>query len=244
MKTTNNASSSRTAISSLLNVKRIARGACVAASMGGLLAFSASPAMGAWGSVRGEERHEEVRHEDVRHEEVHREPVKVVHAPAPVAQHWDDHDLDARHLGGFIAGVAHQVLRGTRVRVLPARYSPVVYSGRQYFVDDSGAYYVVQPDGQYLIVQPPVGVVVSALPAGVVPIVYGPTTYYYLDGTYYVPQPGGFAVVNPPPGVVVPALPTGAAQVIINGVVVYQFNGFNYTPSFQNGMTVYTVTPA
>ena len=70
----------------------------------------------------------------------------------------------------------------------------------------------------------------------------GPTTYYFLDGAFYVPQNGAFAVVNPPPGLVVPALPAGANQVVINGNVIYQFNGFNYQPSLQDGVTVYTVS--
>lgn len=83
----------------------------------------------------------------------------------------------------------------------------------------------------------------SPLPDGAVPITVGPTTYYYLDGVFYVPQDDSFAVVNPPPGIVVPTLPTGAGQAIIDGVVCYQFNGFNYQPSVQDGVTVYTVTP-
>ncbi len=107
-----------------------------------------------------------------------------------------------------------------------------------------GIFYEQQPDGEYLSVQPPVGVVVTTLPDDVQPITVGPTTYYYLDGMFYIQQDGGYAVVDPPSGIIVPSLPTGATQTVINDTVVYQFNGFNYTPSIQDGVTVYTVTPA
>ncbi|HSU65996.1 MAG TPA: DUF6515 family protein, partial [Tepidisphaeraceae bacterium] len=86
--------------------------------------------------------------------------------------------------------------------------------------------------------------VVPGLPPGAVPVVAGPSTFYYLDGTFYLPQPGGFAVVNPPPGIIVPSLPTGANQILINGNVLFQFNGFNYQPILAGGVTMYTVTPA
>jgi hypothetical protein len=76
-----------------------------------------------------------------------------------------------------------------------------------------------------------------------VSIAAGPTTYYYLDGIFYVAQNDSFAVVNPPAGIIVPDLPSGANQVVVNGNVCYQFNGLNYQPSVQDGVTVYTVNP-
>jgi hypothetical protein len=135
------------------------------------------------------------------------------------------------------------VLRGQRIHALPPAYVSITFNNQPYFYGDDGAYYQPESDGQYLVVQPPVGALVPSLPPGAVAIVVGPTTFYYLDGDFYVAQDSSFAVVNPPPGVVVPTLPSDASQVVINGAVAYQFNGFNYTPSIQDGVTVYTVTP-
>jgi hypothetical protein len=176
-------------------------------------------------------------------EEAHRAP-EPPHVQAPARRDWDEHDENAQHFGGFGRGEPVRAHRGDRVRVLPSHHFDVEFNRHHYFLDDAGIYYDVQPDGEYLVVQPPVGIVVGALPEGATPIAVGPTTYYYLDGDFYVAQGGGFAIVNPPPGIVVPALPSGASQVVVNGAVVYQFNGFNYTPALQDGVTVYTVTPA
>jgi hypothetical protein len=134
------------------------------------------------------------------------------------------------------------VVRGQRVRDLPASHRVVIIDNHNYEYDDDGAYYLQQPDGEYMTVQPPLGAVIPALPDGIVSIAVGPTTYYYLDGVFYVAQGGSFAIVNPPLGIVVSTLPTGASQAVINGAVGYQFNGFNYQPSIQDGVTVYTVT--
>jgi hypothetical protein len=194
-------------------------------------------------------RHEqpEVRHEpEARHEapEAHRE-VRPEPAHVEVRHDWDEHDEDARHFGGFGHGEPVRIYhRGERIHDLPARHFGFDWNHQHYFWDDTGVYYLQEPDGGYQVVQPPVGAVITALPEGTVAIPFGPTTYYYLDGDFYIAQPGGFAVVNPPPGIVVPTLPDGANQVVVNGTVVYQLNGFNYIPSLLNGVTAYTVTPA
>jgi len=197
------------------------------------------------GSVRAEARAParapEVRHDVRPAPEVHRD---VRPEPAPARRDWDAGDEDARHYGGFAGPVPERVFHGARVRALPDRRFDVVWNNQHYFWDYGGGYYQAQPDGEYVVVQPPVGVAVPALPDGAVPAVFGPTTFYYLDGVFYVPQGNGFAVVNPPPGIEVPTLPAGATQVVISGAVVYQFNGFNYTPSLAGGVTVYVVTPA
>ena len=195
----------------------------------------------------------EEKHVDVHVEAPHPAPRVDVHVEAPrpaahvdvqVHRDWDDNDEDGRHYGGYAPNVAGRLNRGERIRALPSRYFRLHFGNFDYFLDDDGIYYQPQPDGQYVVIQPPVGIVAAALPAGVTPIVLGPTTFYYLDGDFYVAQNGGFAVVNPPAGIVVPTLPGGANQVVINGTVVYQFNGFNYQPSLQDGVTVYTVNPA
>jgi hypothetical protein len=213
------------------------------------------------GSIRAEARPapaaraEPARAEPARAEPARAEPARparVVHpdvrpAPArdePARRDWDAGDEDVRHYGGFAPPVPDHVFRGARFRALPDRHFDVVWNNQHYFWDFGGGYYLLQPDGEYVVVQPPVGVLVPDLPVGAVPIALGPTTYYYLDGVFYVAQPNGYAVVNPPPGIVVPVLPTGAAQVVISGTVVYQFGGFNYTPSLYGGVTAYTVTPA
>jgi hypothetical protein len=184
-----------------------------------------------------------VRHEaPAVHREVRPEPQHVV--AAPPRRDWDENDEDARHFGGFAHGAPVRVLRGARVHDLPPRHFPILFHNLHYFIDDAGIYYLEQPDNQYLVVQPPVGVIVASLPDGTAAIPFGPTTYYYLDGDFYVAQDNAFAVVNPPPGIVVPALPSAATQVVINGTVVYQFNGFNYSPVLQDGVTEFAVTPA
>jgi len=162
---------------------------------------------------------------------------------APARREWDDNDEEAHHFGGFGRGVPARVARGVRVHDLPPSHREIDFDRHRYFLDDVGVYYDLEPDGQYLVIQPPLGVIVPALPDGATAVVFGPTTFYYLDGVFYVPQGGGFAVVNPPPGIVVPVLPSGASQVIVNGSVAFQFNGFIYQPSLQDGVTVYTVTP-
>jgi len=216
------------------------------------------------GSIRAAARPEPQRTAPARAEpvraapEARREPVRVepqhVEAPprvveprrdVPVGHDWDENDEDARHFGGFGHGVPARIIRGQRFHDLPHYHFHVFFNNFNYFFDDDGTCYQQEPDGQYLAVQPPIGVVITgAVPTGAVPIAVGPTTYYYLDGIFYVPQNGGFAVVNPPPGIVVPVLPSGATQVVSNNTVMYQFNGFNYQPSVQDGVTVYTVTPA
>jgi len=163
---------------------------------------------------------------------------------APARRDWDDNDDDARTWGGFARGAPVRVYRGQRFHDLPPSHRVFIFNNLNYYYDDDGAYYLQQPDGEYLVVQPPVGGIVSSLPDGTVPITVGPTTYYYLDGVFYVAQDDTFAVVNPPPGIVVPTLPTGATQAVIDGAVCYQFNGFNYLPSIQDGVTVFTVTPS
>ena len=186
------------------------------------------------------EAHRDVRPAPEVHPEVRPEPARV----EPARRDWDAGDEDARHFGGYAHPVPERVFRGARVRGLPERHFDVVWNNQHYFWDYGGGYYLAQPDGEYVVVQPPVGVLVPALPDGATPAEFGPTTFYYLDGTFYVPQPNGFAVVNPPPGIEVATLPSGASQVVINGVVAYQFNAFNYTPSLAGGVTVYIVTPA
>ena len=189
-----------------------------------------------------------VEHRDV-HVDVHVPPPHVeaphieTHVEAPaVRRDWDDHDEDLRHGGGFARGPSVRIVRGSHFHDLPHHIS-IVFANRNYFYDDDGNYYEQQA-GDYVVVQPPVGALVPMLPPGVVTVVSGPTTFYYLDGVFYVSQPPNFAVVNPPPGIVVPELPAGASQIIINGQVCYQFAGLNYLPSVQDGVTVYTVTPA
>jgi hypothetical protein len=211
----------------------------------GSIRAEARPAARAEPSRPAPEAHRDVRPEPARGEPARHEPVRAEPARAePARRDWDAGDEDGRHYGGFAHPVPERVFRGARVHALPDRHFDVLWNNQHYFWDYGGGYYQVQPDGEYLVVQPPVGVGVPELPDGATPIVVGPTTYYYLDGVFYVPQANGFDVVNPPPGIVVPALPAGAAQVVINGTVVYQFNGFNYTPSLQGGVTAYTVTPA
>jgi hypothetical protein len=204
------------------------------------------------GSIRAAPARVEVRQNPVRAPErvPERAPVEArrdVHVePAHVdaRRDWDDNDEDGRHFGGFGGNVAVHVNRGDHFHALPAHHFDVDFNHHHYWLDDTGVYYDLLADGEYVAIQPPVGIVVQSYPTDSIPIQVGPTTYFYVDGVFYVAQPGGFAVVSPPPGIVVPALPTGAAQAVINGVVVYQFNGFNYQPSLQDGVTVYTVNPA
>jgi hypothetical protein len=170
----------------------------------------------------------------------HGPPPRPASAPRP---DWDDRDDDGGHFGGYGRGVPVHFFRGQRIPMLPPAYVSITFNSQPYFYGDDGAYYQAQSDGQYLVVQPPVGAVVPSLPPGAAEIAVGPTTYFYLDGVFYVAQDSSFAVVNPPPGIVVPALPSDATQVVINGSVAFQSNGFNYTPSIQDGVTVYTVTP-
>ena len=166
------------------------------------------------------------------------------HVEAPVRHDWDEHDEDARHFGGFAHGAPVRITRGERIHDLPREHHEIEFNHHRFFFDDVGICYDLLPDGEYVIVQPPIGVLAPMLPTGAIPIGFGPTTYYYLDGIFYVQQGDGFTVVNPPAGIVVPMLPSGAVQVIVNGAVAYQFNGFNYLPSLQDGVTVYTVMPA
>jgi Family of unknown function (DUF6515) len=177
----------------------------------------------------------------------HPAPPARVEAPPraepPPRRDWDDNDDDARSWGGYAHGVPAHIDRGQRFHDLPPSHRGFIFNNVNYYYDDDGAYYLQQPDGEYLVVEPPVGGIVPGLPDGTVPITVGPTTYYYLDGVFYIAQDDTFAVVNPPPGIIVPTLPTGASQAVIDGVVCYQFNGFNYQPSLQDGVTVYTVTP-
>jgi hypothetical protein len=184
------------------------------------------------------EDHPEAR--PVDRPEDHPQPPRV---DASARRDWDDNDDDTRSWGGFARGAPVRVIRGQRFHDVPASHRVFVFNNVNYFYDDDGAYYLQQPQGDYLVVQPPFGAVIPALPDGTTPIQVGPTTYYYLDGEFYVAQDDSFLVVNPPPGIVVPALPSDASQVIINGNVCYQFNGFNYTPSIQDGVTVYAVNP-
>ena len=157
---------------------------------------------------------------------------------------WDHGDEDTRHFGGYDRAVPEHIERGQRFRQLPDRHFDISWNNQHYFWDYGDGFYLPQPDGEYIAVQPPVGVIVPELPDGATAIAYGPTTYYYLDGTFYVAAPNGFAVVSPPPGIVIPDLPDGAAQEIINGSVVYQLNGLNFTPTLDGGVTAYTVTPS
>ena len=203
------------------------------------------------GSIRAEARPEPARQpEAVRAEpqrvqvDVHQSGPPPVHVDVQVHRDWDDNDESPERFGGFAKGSPQRVIRGQRFHDLPPGRVDISFHNAHFFFDPGGAFYQQQNDGEYLVVQPPIGIAVAAVPDGTVPIVVGPTTYYYLDGVFYVSQDGAFAVVGPPPGIVVPALPSGASQVIVNGTVLYQFNGFNYQPSLQDGVTVYTVTPS
>jgi len=208
-------------------------------------------------------RAEPARPEPARPEPAHEEPARPEparagearpgpeqHAPPPAhvdvqpRRDWDDNDEDARHFGGFGHGAPVHIVRGQRFHDLPPHHIEIPWRGHRYFFDDLGIFYELQSDGQYLCVQPPVGLAVTSLPDDAQAITVGPTTYYYLDGMFYIPQGDGYAVVDPPSGMIVPYLPTGASQTVIDNAVVYQFNGFNYTPSIQDGVTVYTVTPS
>ena len=170
-------------------------------------------------------------------------PAPPPRVAVPARRDWDDNDDDAKSWGGFARGVPVGVVRGQRIHDLPPSHRVILFNNISYDYGDDGEYYLPQSDGDYEVVQPPVGAIVPALPDGAVPVEVGPTTYYYLNGVFYVAQDDSFAVVNPPPGIVVPTLPTGAGQIVIDGNVCYQFNGFNYQPSIQDGVTVYTVSP-
>ena len=168
-------------------------------------------------------------------------PPRVV---APARGEWDARDEDARHFGGYARPEPARVHWGTRIRALPDHHFDRVFHDRHYFWDPTGIYYVQDPDGEYDAVEPPIGFDIDTLPDGAVSIQVGPTTFYYLDGVFYVAQGDGYVVVTPPAGVVVPDLPDGANQVVINNAVVFQFNGLNYTPTLQDGVTAYLVTPS
>jgi hypothetical protein len=170
------------------------------------------------------------------------------HGPPPRADNqphhdWDDNDEDARHFGGFAHAAGNHVIRGQRFHDLPPHHWDIPWHDHHYFFDDTGAFYDLEADGEYVCIQPPVGIPIASLPDGAEPITIGPTTFYYLDGIFYIAQGDGFVVVAPPAGIVVSSLPSGASQTVINGGVIYQFNGFNYQPSVQDGVTVYTVVP-
>jgi hypothetical protein len=237
-------------------------GAAIRLAICGVLAIGPAAALAdrGGGSIRGAARGPEVRAPEVR-APVRVEPARVEpprvevrhddHAPppppparvvVPARRDWDDHDADLRHAGGFAGRAPVRIAFGQRFHDLP-HHVVLNYDHRVFICDDDGNYYE-QQGADYVVVTPPVGLVVSELPPDAITITVGPTTYYDVDGLFYIAAPGGFAVVNPPPGVVVPQLPTGATQVVVNNNVCYQFNGFYYSPSVQDGVTVYTVTPA
>ena len=87
---------------------------------------------------------------------------------------------------------------GHRVRYLPKLHVSVVVGGFSYFYF-GGVFY--QPFGSsYIVVGAPIGALVSTLPAGFIAFSIGPSTFYYINDTYYVwdePRQGYFVIEKP-----------------------------------------------
>ena len=102
-----------------------------------------------------------------------------------------------------------------------------------------GVYYQPVPAGGYVVVGAPVGAVVATIPPGAVDVNLGTTSYYYLNGAYYVQQGTAFNVVPPPIGIMVPTLPPGAPATTSNGQTYFKFQGIYYQPVIIGGKTRY-----
>ncbi len=131
---------------------------------------------------------------------------------------------------------------GSTIAAQPPAYTTVVVDDSPTYQYASSTNYQPVSSGYVAANSPvvvPVGTIVALIPPGAVQVVLGATTYYYLDGAYYLQQGTAFQVVPTPIGIVVPVLPVGALSTTINGQSYFQFKGEFYQSVISNGMMGY-----
>jgi hypothetical protein len=85
-----------------------------------------------------------------------------------------------------------------------------------------------------------VGAVVRSIPPTRTVVVVSGTSYYYVEGVYYVQTTSGYTVVGAPIGATVGAVPPGALTVIAGPTTYYFHNGTYYV---QQGTAFIVISP-
>lgn len=72
-------------------------------------------------------------------------------------------------------------------------------------------------------------------------VVYRNVTYYYDDGTFFLPRRNDYVVVAPPVGALVAELPSNYQTIVLEGRVYYKVDNVYYKEVVLDGYLWYEV---
>ncbi len=130
---------------------------------------------------------------------------------------------------------------GSHVNV-PPRVRPVYYGGIPFYFYNSQFCRLM--NGYYVVCRPPLGAVIAYSIFNTwnpVIVIHNNRTYYYDDGTFYLPRNRDYVVVAPPIGALVAELPSNYETIVLEGRVYYKVDNVYYKEVIVNGYYWYEV---
>ena len=126
--------------------------------------------------------------------------------------------------------------------VVPRHIRPVYYHGMPYYFYNS--VFCRYINGYYIICRPPIGAVIAHTIFHTwrpVIVIHRNVTYYYDDGTFYVPRKNDYEVVAPPIGARVAELPSNYEEIVLDGNVYFKVDNVYYKEVVVSGYLWYEV---
>ena len=125
---------------------------------------------------------------------------------------------------------------------VPHHIRPVYYHGMPYYFYNS--LFCRYLNGHYVICRPPIGAVIAYSLFHTwrpVIVIHRNVTYYYDDGTFYVPRKNDYEVVAPPIGARVAELPSNYEEIVLDGNVYFKVDNVYYKEVVVSGYIWYEV---
>lgn len=125
---------------------------------------------------------------------------------------------------------------------VPRHIRPVYYHGTPYYFYNS--LFCRYINGYYVICRPPIGAVIAYSIFNTwkpVIVIHKNVTYYYDDGTFYVPRKNDYEVVAPPIGARVAELPSTYEEIVLEGNVYFKVDNVYYKEVVVSGYLWYEV---
>lgn len=125
---------------------------------------------------------------------------------------------------------------------VPRHVRPVYYHGTPYYFYNS--VFCRYINGYYVVCRPPLGAVIAYAIFNTwkpVIVVHNKVTYYYDDGTFYLPYQQNYQVVTPPIGARVAELPSNYEEIILDNTLYYKVDNVYYKAVVVSGYIWYEV---
>ena len=125
---------------------------------------------------------------------------------------------------------------------VPHHITPVHYHCVPYFFYNG--VYCRYINGYYVICRPPLGAVIAYSLFHTwrpVIVIHNNVSYYYDDGTFYLPYKNNYQVVAPPIGARVAELPSNYEEIILDNTLYYRVENVYYKAVVINGFIWYEV---